>query len=379
MKKEPFYRPTWAEIDLDALEHNFRQAKKIAGEKVKIMVTVKADAYGHGIIPVSRVLAKEGLDYLGVASIDEGIVLRKAKINLPILVLGITLPEHLEPIVKYNLIQTVCTEDLASILNKTAKSMHKKARVHVKVDTGMGRLGVSLDEAPNFIRKIKRLKYLDLEGIFTHFPLADTDTRFTNEQISVFNRLISDLEGDGITFRLKHAANSMGLIGYPQSRFNMVRPGLMVYGIYPKRHLVINLKPVLSLKTRVVFLRRFPGGKGISYGHSYITKKETTIVNLPIGYGDGYPRNLSNIGPVIIKGKRFTISGRICMDQTLVDVGNLKTGIAEEVVLIGSQGKEKISSEELARLSGTIPYEIVCGIGARVPRVYTSRSKTVSI
>jgi len=368
-----FYRPTWAEIDLDALEYNFKQVKRIVGPKVKVLVTVKADAYGHGIIPVSRVLAKAGVDYLGVASVDEGIVLRNAGINLPILILGLSLPEHVEPIIKYNLTQTVCSEELAAVLNNAAKRAKRRARVHIKVDTGMGRIGVDLDKANSFIKKMNCLRYLELEGIFTHFPLADRDTHFTREQIRAFNQLISSLEKQGIKFKLKHAANSMGLIGYPESHFNVVRPGLMVYGIYPKADLSVNLKPVLSLKSKVVFLKRFPKGKGISYGHSYITKKETTIVNLPIGYGDGYPRNLSNIACVLIKGKRFGISGRICMDQTMVDVGDFKVRVGDEAVLIGSQGKEKILSEELARLSGTIPYEIVCGIGVRVPRVYLGK------
>ncbi|MCM8770585.1 MAG: alanine racemase [Candidatus Omnitrophica bacterium] len=368
-----FYRPTWAEIDLDALEYNFGQVRKLVGQKVKIMVTVKADAYGHGIVPVSRALAIKGVDYLGVASIDEGITLRKARINLPILILGTVLPNDVEPILKYNLTQTVCTEELAYALDKEAGRRKQNAAIHIKVDTGMGRLGVSYDKAKNFIQKIKSLRHLDLEGIFTHFPLADTDINFTHNQIKAFNKLILDLEREGIKFRLQHAANSMGLIGFPQSHFNMVRPGLVVYGIYPKKNLDIKLKPVLSLKTKVVFLNRFPQGKGISYGHIYTTKKDTTVVNLPIGYGDGYPRNLSNIGPVLIRGKRFVVSGRICMDQTLVDVGNLKVRLADEVVLIGRQGREKILAEELARLSGTIPYEIVCGIGSRVPRIYLGK------
>ncbi|MCM8780279.1 MAG: alanine racemase, partial [Candidatus Omnitrophica bacterium] len=305
----------------------------------------------------------------------EGIVLRKAGIKLPILILGTSLPEHVEPILKYDLTQTVCTEALAVALNNTAERMRKIARIHVKVDTGMGRLGVSIGEAEAFIKRIKCLKYLDLEGIFTHFPLADTDRDFTNGQISVFNKLVSDLAEEEIDFKLKHAANSMGLIGYPQSHFNLVRPGLMIYGLYPRQRLAVNLKPVLSLKTKVVFFKNVSEGRGISYGHSYVTKKETTIVNLPIGYGDGYPRNLSNIGPVIIKGKRFVISGKICMDQIMVDVGCLSVKTGDEAVLIGRQGNEKISCEELAKLAGTISYEIVCGIGARVPRVYSGKLK----
>jgi alanine racemase len=371
MKKSGIgYRPTWAEIDLKNLCHNFRQIKSMLQADTKIMVCVKADAYGHGLIPVSKKLVSCGVDYLGVASIDEGISLREAGISLPILILGLILKKDIQPVFEHKLTTTVCDLELAVALNNKAKLLGGPINIHIKVDTGMGRIGVLHQDAHDLVRKIYKLKYINIEGIFTHFAFADMNRKFTLYQIDLFNRLIDKLDKEDIRVSLIHAANSMGVIGYKNSHFNMVRPGLIVYGLCPKEKLKTNLKPVLSLKTKVLFVKRLPKGYGVSYGHDYITRKDTTVVTLPIGYGDGYPRNLSNCAPVLIGGKRFKISGRICMDQIMVDVGNSRVKLGDEAVLIGSQGKNKISAEELSSLAGTIPYEIVCGLGSRVPRIY---------
>ncbi|MFH1269986.1 MAG: alanine racemase [Candidatus Omnitrophota bacterium] len=364
------YRPTWAEVNLNNLAHNFRQIKKLLAPGTKIMVCVKADAYGHGLIPVSKRLVSCGVDYLGVASIDEGIKLREAGIKLPILILGLILKKDIQPVFKYRLIVTVCDEELARALNNKARLIGRRANVHIKVDTGMGRIGVLHRDAEELVKKIHKLKFVNIEGIFTHFPFADMNRDFTSYQIDLLNRLMHKLNKAGLHIPLIHAANSMGVIGYKTSHFNMVRPGLVIYGLYPKKNLKVILKPVLSLKSRVLFIKRLPKGCGISYGHAYVTKRAATIVTLPVGYGDGYSRNLSNCAPVLIRGERFKISGRICMDQIMVDVGDLKVKLGDEAVLIGSQGKNKITAEELACLSDTIPYEIVCGLGSRVPRVY---------
>lgn len=364
------YRPTWAQIDLGNLSHNFYQIKKLLSPATKIMATVKADAYGHGLIPVSKRLVSCGADFLGVASIDEGINLREAGINLPILIMGLILKKDLVPVFKYNLAVTVCDEELAAALNNKARSLGKPAKVHIKVDTGMGRIGVLPQDAEDLVKNIHKLKYLKVEGLFTHFAFADMNKEFTLYQLDLFNRLIDKLNKSGIHIPYTHAANSMGIIDYRNSHLNMVRPGLVIYGLYPKEKLKIHLKPVLSLKTKVVFVKKLPKGHGISYGRNYITKKDTTVVTLPIGYGDGYPRNLSNRAPVLIAGKRFKISGKICMDQIMVDVGRFPVKAGDEVILIGAQGKNRISVEELANLSATIPYEIVCGLGSRIPRVY---------
>lgn len=365
-----YYRPTWAEVNLDNLAYNFKEIKKRVSSRVRIMACVKADAYGHGIIPVSKRLVSCGVNYLGVASIDEGITLRQAGIKVPVLILGLALKKDIAPLFRYKLIPTVCTEELALALNKIASLKKKVIKIHIKVDTGMGRLGVLSKDALSFIRKIHKLKYLNIEGIFTHFPCADTDKDFTFFQLKQFNYLIEALKKEKIIIPLCHTANSMAIISYKKSHFNMVRPGLALYGLYPRGGLAIKLKPVLSLKTKIIYLKKVPKSYSVSYGRTYITRGQTQIATLPIGYGDGYSRNLSNQGPVLIKGRRFKISGRVCMDQIMVDVGNIPAKIGDEAILIGSQGNNKITAEELAKLSGTISYEIVCGLGSRIPRVY---------
>ena len=366
------HRPTWAEVNLNNLEHNFKQVKSRLQSQIKVLVTVKADAYGHGLIPVSSKLTANGVDYLGVASIDEGIKLRKAHIKTPILVLGLIFEKDIPALFTFKLIPTVCDYGLAVALSRKAVALNKPICLHIKVDTGMGRIGVAHQDAFELVSKIHKLKSVVVEGIFTHFPFADSSRKFTVSQIKLFDKLVNNLRKSGIIIPLVHAANGIGLLDYQDSHFTMVRPGLVIYGLYPKKGLGINLKPVLSLKTRVVFIKQVPAGYGISYGHAYKTKRLAYIATLPIGYGDGYPRNLSNLAPLLINGRRFRVSGRICMDQIMVDTGVFLPSIADEVVLIGKQGKQKITTEELADLAGTIPYEIVCGLGSRIPRIYTS-------
>jgi len=355
---------------LENLAHNFKEIQRSVGSNVKVMVTVKADAYGHGLIPVSKKLLSCGADAFGVASIDEGIKLRKEKIKLPILVLGACLTEYIDPLFEYDLIPTVCTYEFAHALDIAARKRCKPINVHIKVDTGMARIGVSPEDAFDLVKRISCFRHLRVEGLFTHFAFADMNPEFTKYQIELFRQLVTKLEKAGVSIPLTHAANSMGIAGYKDGHFSMVRPGIVLYGLYPRKDIAMQLKPVLCLKTRIVHVKRVPKGQGVSYGHTYVTKKATSIVTLPIGYGDGYPRNLSNIASVLIKGKRFTISGNVCMDQIMVDVGSIPVKIGEEVVLIGSQGTGIIGAEELAERSGTIPYEIVCGLGSRVPRVY---------
>jgi len=364
------YRPTWAEVNLGNLEHNFREVKSLLPDKVRVLVTVKADAYGHGLIPVSKRLVACGVDYLGVASIDEGIALRMAGIKTPILLLGLIFKKDIASLFTFKLTPTICDREIASALNTKARALKKTIRLHIKVDTGMGRIGVLHNDAFKLVKDIHKFKNIIIEGIFTHFAFADLNRKFTIHQISLFKKLVEGLRKDGIVIPLVHAANSIGLIDYNDSHFTMVRPGLVIYGLHPKESLKINLKPVLALLTCIVFIKQVGSGYSISYGRTYITKRSSRIVTLPIGYGDGYPRNLSNLAPILIAGKRFRVSGRVCMDQIMVDVGNLNPKIGDEVVLIGRQGKRKITTEELADLSGTIPYEIVCGLGSRIPRIY---------
>lgn len=368
-------RPTWTEIDLDAIAHNYRAIKNRLTKGTDVLAVVKANAYGYGMVEVARRLAKEKVPYLGVASVDEAIVLRKAGIKLPILILSSILPKEIKGALEYGLTLTVCDGDLPLVIDKAARKLNERALVHVKVDTGMGRLGIWHDEADRLIEEVLAFKNIILEGIFTHFSSADEEeVHYTVRQINNFKRLIADIELKGAEIRYVHAANSAGAVLYKDSHFNMVRPGLMLYGLYPNEAIakIVKLKPALSLKTQIIFLKRTPAGRSISYGRTYTTEKETIIATLPIGYADGLNRHLSNRGEVIIRGKRAPIVGRICMDHTMIDVGHVAgVKVGDEVVLIGSQGNHTITVEEIARLLDTIPYEVVCWISSRVPRVYS--------
>jgi alanine racemase len=367
------YRPTWVEIDLSAIEHNFRLIRKIVGPKVKILAVVKADAYGHGMLWVAKRLIKLGVDYLGVASIDEGIVLRKAGIQKPVLLFENILPQFAKKVIEYDLTATVCTDEVAQSLNAYAKSRNKKAKVHIKIDTGMGRLGIWHREALGFIRKINNLPHIRIEGVYTHFPCADSDSDFTQQQISDFKSLIRELEQEDINIPIYHIANSMGNIGYPDSHLDMVRAGLMLYGLYPKDSLKnkIKLRPALSLKSKIIFLKKASCGRSISYGRTFVCPKETMIATVPVGYKDGYLRNLSNRAQVLYKGRRYPVVGRVCMDQLMVDLGvKAKAKVGDVVTLAGIERGEEVSLEELARLAKTINYEIACLLGSRAKIFY---------
>lgn len=373
MQKVTHYRPTWAEVDLGAIRYNFNQIKKRLSPGVKVMAVVKANAYGHGILEVSRTLSSSGVDYLGVATMDEAVNLRQNGIKKPILVLGSILPHEIDPALKYNVSLTIGDNALLTELNRRAGARKAKANVHLKVDTGMGRLGVWHDEALKFIRWILEHRNLFLEGIYTHFSSAGRDEFFTDYQISSFEKLLGKVEKYGVNIPIRHSANSIATIDIKRSHLNMVRPGIIIYGMYPKRSFAkfLKLKPALSLKTKIVYLKKVPQGRSISYGRTYITDKDTTIATIPIGYADGYERILSNKAFVLVKGRRARVVGKVTMDQVMIDVGHVKdVKLGDEVALIGKQGRDRITTEELARLSGTIPYEIVCSIGSRVPRIY---------
>lgn len=371
-------RPTWAEVNLDFIKHNFCQLKNIIGNEIKVLAVVKANAYGHGIIEISRVMGKQGVDYLGVATLDEAIYLRKSRIKVPILVLGSVFPHEFEHALDYNITLTLCNQELSQILNREARKRNEKAKVHIKVDTGMGRIGVWHEEAPDFIKGLTRLKNLELEGVYTHFSSAGRDKFFTLYQIDSFEALLNKLRRSSIDIPYRHAANSIALVDFRQTHLNLVRPGIIIYGILPKKGFgrILDLKPAFSLKTKVAFLKPAPPGRSVSYGRTYIIQKNTQIATLPIGYADGYGRILSNKAQVLIRGQRAPVVGIVTMDQTMVDVGHIKgVQIGDEVVLIGKQGEDEVGAAEIARLAGTIPYEIICSISNRVPRVYKTTSK----
>jgi len=371
------YRPTWAEIDLNALRHNFFEIKKLVGESVAVMVVVKGNAYGHGLVEVSRVLRDAGVDYLGVATIDEAIRLRERKIRVPILLLGSVLEEEAEEAIKRDITLTLCSQELLRIIHDKAKRRKTRVKVHIKVDTGMGRIGIWHEDVLDFIKEVKNDRLLILEGVYTHFSSAGRDNFFTQYQIDAFSRILHELNELKIHIPYRHAANSIATVDKKMPELNLVRPGIIAFGIYPKRTFerVVDIKPVLSLRTRVVFLKDAPPGRSISYGRTYITQKSTKIATLPIGYADGYGRLLSNKAEVLIKGRLAPVVGKVTMDQTMIDVGHIEdVEIGDEVVLIGQQGDQSITVERLARLAETIPYEVLCSISNRVPRSYKIQS-----
>jgi alanine racemase len=369
------FRPLWIEINLKALRANFRTIRNFVGSRTKIIATVKQHAYGHGLIAVAKELSCLGVDFFGVGSIEEGIVLRDNGFKEPILVLTAVLPQFANCFTKYNITPTVVDLMFAKKLNKEAAKQNIIFPVHVKIDTGMGRLGLYYEDAHKFIEELNKFKNITLEGIFTHFPAADTDVEFTNYQISVFNRFISKINNEGIFFKYHHCANSSGLINYPDSHFNMVRPGLILYGIKPIAGISFVLQPVLSFKSRIVFIKRIRRGMGVSYGRTYIANRPTSIGTVAVGYADGYPWVLSNRGRVIIKGKIFNLVGRVCMDHIMIDLGqNKDIKVGDEVVLIGQRGSLKITAEDIANWANTIPYEIVSRLSFKIPRIYKYRS-----
>ena len=364
---------TWAEIDLNAIFHNLNQVKKrVEPAGAGILAVVKDNAYGHGAVEVGRVAADVPVRMLGVATVEEALELRQAGIDLPILVLCCILPEQAEEIIQHDITQIVCKLSTCEALSKGAAHFGGQAKVHVKIDTGLGRIGVRYDEAAGFIKSIAQLPGLIIEGISTHFASAETDEDFTNLQLERFNSVISCLSDMGIEIPIRHAANSAAVLGIPCACFDMVRPGLMIYGLYPSEasH-ETELKPALSLKTRVVHVKEVPTGWSLSYGRTYMTNKPSVIASLAIGYGHGYNRKLSNTGEAIVRGVKAPIVGAVCMDQCLCDVTHIPgVSVGDEAVLIGRQGNEEITADEVAQKVGTISYEILCAISARVPRVY---------
>jgi len=390
---------TWAEVDLDAIAHNARSLKERAGEKTELMAVVKANAYGYGAVPVARTALENGASRLAVNRALEGVELRQAGITAPILILGYSLPGEAEAIVRWDLTPTVTTVEGALALSALSDRQGKVTPIHVKVDTGMGRFGLLPDEVVPFVRRISELPGLKLEGLFTHFAVADSaDKTYTRRQFGLYMQVVRQLEDAGFTIPLKHVANSAATLDLPEMHLDMVRCGIALYGLRPSDEVepAIPLKPAMALKSRVARVRTLPPGSSISYGCTYTTTRPTPVALVPVGYGDGYHRLLSNKGSVLIGGQRAPIVGRVCMDQFVVDVTGhfdpstgsgqrrLRTGIEgvrqdDEVVVFGRQGEEEISAEEVAALAGTINYEIVTSILPRVTRVYLKGGQVVEV
>lgn len=375
MSNGTFYRDTYAEINLDAIRHNVRAFRLWLPQKTDIMAIVKANAYGHGAPQVAKEALKSGARYLGVATLDEAIELQDRGVDAPILVMGYIPEQALPEAIQRNIHLTFYHPEYLQQVIVSAASARKPAILHLKVETGMGRLGAYPSEVPALVKQALGSEWVRLEGLFTHFACADEgDKTYTHWQADRFARVLQECEGLGADFSLVHCGNSATAIDLPQYGYNLVRIGISLYGLYPsheveRQHVV--LKPAMSLKTRIVHLKKMPPGSGVSYGASYRTEGEETIATLPIGYGDGLNRLLSNRGNALVRGRRVPIVGRICMNQTMLRLpDDLGAELGDEAVLYGQQGDEEISVDEVARLLGTINYEVTTMVSARVPRVY---------
>jgi alanine racemase len=365
---------TWAEIDLDAIAFNLRALKQHIGGGVEVIAVVKANAYGHGAIPVARVALESGASRLAVHRLIEGIELRKAGIDAPILIMGYTPPDGAGLAVRWRLTSSLITLEFARALSAQAEASGTVASVHVKVDTGMGRYGILPGEALEFLRSLKGLPGIQVEGLFTHFATADAaEPVHTLAQLEVFNQVLAALQAAGLRPPLTHAANSAAALRLPAARFDAVRPGIVLYGLEPSSEWPppFELRPALALKSLVCRVRDLPAGSAIGYGRTYITQVPTRVALVPVGYGDGYHRSLSNKGVILIRGQRAPLLGRVSMDQIVVDVSRVPgVGQDDEAVLIGVQGQERISAEEVAERAGTINYEVTTALLPRVVRVY---------
>ena len=368
--------PTYATINLTALAHNLSCIKRYLSPGCQVMAIVKANAYGHGAVETAQALAHQGIERFAVASLDEGIALRQAGLSTSIVVLGALFEEQTLDLVAHQLTPVVSDAHILPALAKAAQSHPTPYRIHLKVETGMGRLGFSPAELPPLFDEMLVRGPLQVEGVMTHLADADgKDSSVTERQLEAFRAVLEQLHQRGVTLPLVHTANSAAIVRFPNAHFSLVRPGIMLYGYHtlPDTVPAPDLRPVLSLRTTVVQLRTIPQGGTVSYNGTFVATRPTRIAVLPIGYADGYSRRLSHRGLVLIQGRRAPIVGLVCMDMIMVDVTDLApVQIGDSVTLIGQQGEESIWADEVADWIGTIPYEVLCGIGSRVPRLYES-------
>jgi len=378
----------WAEIDLKAYAHNIRELRRIARPEARLMAVVKANGYGHGAVEAARTALVNGASALGVARLHEAVQLREAGLDAPILIFGYSPLESADTLIDYELTQTVYSSRTAAALSERTERRGKKIKIHIKIDSGMGRLGLLFADAAGSgpgkdagaaclraVEAISRLAGLEVEGIFTHFATADSaDKSFAYRQLERFLDFLAILRRAGLNPPIAHAANSGALIDMPESHLDMVRPGIATYGLYPSDEVnknSVGLIPVMALKSRIIHLKKVPAGFSISYGSTYRTEKDTTIATVPVGYADGLNRLLSSAGHMLVGGQKMPIVGRVCMDLTMLDVGGLAgAAIGDEVVVFGKQANAAITADEIASKINTINYEIVTSIAGRVPRVY---------
>ncbi|MGV8057256.1 MAG: alanine racemase [Smithellaceae bacterium] len=380
-KKEYKYR-SWVEVDLDNFIGNLKEIQRLIGPHVNFMQVVKADAYGHGAIEISNVALKNGARMLGVANADEGVQLRVSGIEAPVVILGPSTESEIEEIIKYNLTPSVSDLAFAKKLQKTVKKAGGTISVHIEVDTGMGRGGTMHSEAIELILAILELPDIQLTGIFTHLASSEINIPYNDQQGQLFFNLLAKLKELNISIPVRHMDNSGAILNYPEFNLDMVRPGIMTYGIYPSpaTETKARLAPVMSFKTTIVLIKDFPPGYGIGYNSTYVTKGKTRIATIPVGYGDGYGIVLSNQGEALIKGRRAPIVGRVSMDMCTIDITSIPDcAVGDEVVLLGKQGNEYISANEIAARAKTISYEVLCALGKRAPRVFLQKGRTDAI
>lgn len=380
------FNRAWAEINLDHIAHNIREIRRLVGKRTEIMAVVKADAYGHGTLETVATLLENGASRLAVSMIDEAIQLRKIGIDVPILVLSYTDPRRVSELIHYNITQTVFSHDLACALSEEALRQGTKARIHIKIDTGMTRVGFMPGySAVKDVVTIMNLKGIIIEGIFTHFAVADErDRTYTQQQFELFESIMEELNRIGVLIPIRHVSNSGGIIQFAEMTLEMVRPGVILYGIYPSHEVdrdVIDIKPAMTLKANVIFVKDVEENVPVSYGRKFTTRRKSRIATIPIGYADGYSRILTGKAQVLINGQYAPVVGAICMDQCMIDITDIRgeVKVGDEVVLIGRQGDHEITAEEIASLMGTIAYEIVCIIGKRIPRVYIRNGAVVNV
>ena len=366
-------RPTRAIIHTDNFRHNIRLIRNHVGREKLVCAAIKADAYGHGANELCRIAIEEGVGYFAIATVGEGVSLRKSNLTIQIILLTLTIPEEFSEIISNGIQPFVSDRAYIKGLNREAKKQGRVVEVHLHIDSGMGRIGCRPEEAAELAKLIESLDSIELKGVSTHFACADEPSKsMTKDQIIKFKSAVDSIKDNGIDPGIVHASNSAAIVSYPMSWIDMVRPGIILYGYYPgheqKRSLPV--KPVMELRTEVVFIKKVAAGQPLSYGATYVTDKETYIATLPVGYGDGYNRLLSSRGVILINGKQYTVAGRVCMDQLLIDLGSeTDVDLYDEAILFG-EGPDAPTAEDLADMLDTISYEITCNVNTRVPRVY---------
>lgn len=381
------YQRVWAEVDLDAIWENMVHMKENIAENTKILAVIKTDGYGHGGVPIAKML--EQLDFMfgyAAATYEEAHVLREAGVKKPILILGYTFPYCYEELIREEIRPAVYRRDTVEELAAAAVKVGQKAKVHIKVDTGMGRIGITPDEEGlEFVRFLIEHPELEVEGIFTHFAKSDeADKTSANHQLELFQNFIDKIQTElGITIPVKHCSNSAAILEMPQANMDMVRAGITAYGLYPSEEVskdIVPLRAAMSLYSHIVYCKMIHAGQSVSYGGLFTAQKDTRVATIPVGYGDGYPRSLSGRGYVLIHGKRAPILGRVCMDQFMVDISEIPEAMdGDKVTLLGMDGTERITAEELGELSGRFNYEFVCDLGKRIPRVYRQHGEITEV